>query len=126
MDGVSLTSLLTIVNLLILIGAPVAVIIAFRSKMAEVKQDVETRVRQALTEENTILTSRTTRLETEVRRLNRIIVTIQSAFARQGVRIEIEGETVTLTDTRRARSSTVQIQIDSGELGAIKDKESKP
>lgn len=65
-------------------------------------------------------------LKDELKHLKRIVTAIQYALNRQGLRIEIDGESITLIDDQARKARTVQIRIDSDEIDAInnsKDKE---
>jgi len=62
-------------------------------------------------------------LEKKIMHFERVIGTIQLALKRRGLRIEINGETITLIDESKRSASTVQIRIDSDELPEVDGKE---
>src|SRR5260221_10592837 len=88
----TLTSWLTLINLLFVLAIPLAAFIAFRFGFTKAAEAAEKRVRAALTEENTILQTKVDRLEFEV-------TAMREALKEEGIYITIDGERVTIKRT---------------------------
>lgn len=92
-----LASLLTIANLIVLVGGIIGGWIVIRSAIQRAENDVQTRVRQALHDENELLQARVKRVEQENRRLDKlmqlIVVTLKKT---QNIDLEIDDDVVIL------------------------------
>ena len=88
-----LTGLLTIANLILLIGGSIGGVIVIRSAIAKAESDVQTRVREALSAENELLQARVMRLEKENKRLGGLIDLIIATLKRtHHIELEVDGE----------------------------------
>ena len=89
---ITLTSWLTLINLLFVIAVPITAFIALRFGFTKAAEAAEKRVRAALTEENIILQTKVDRLEFEV-------TAMREALKEEGIYITIDGERVTIKRT---------------------------
>lgn len=111
----TLTGWLTIANLIILVLGGLGGTFVFRSALARAENDVQERVRDALSAENELLQGRVNRLERDNKRLNRLIELIISTLSKKHrIDIEIDGDIVTV----RTQSGTHTARIDSADLTA--------
>lgn len=95
----NLTDLSIIGGLIMLIGNIVGGYIMLRSTLAKAAKDVEKRVRDGLSAENTLLKERVERLEKDNRRLDRLVRLIAVTLKKtQGLELDIDGDLLTLRD----------------------------
>lgn len=93
----SLASVLAIVNLVLVVGGVVGGYIVMRSAIARTESDVQTRVREALHDENELLQARVMRVERENKRLQDLIqLLIEMLKKTQQIDLDIDGEIITL------------------------------
>lgn len=123
MDAITLTSWLTVANLLLLVSGAIGGILAFRSSFSNAEHAVESRVREILKDENAALQDKVGRLEKEVARFGKTLRAIQRVLEDQGMHMEVNNDVISLTDARRTRGKTVYTRIDSDELKVIEKKE---
>jgi hypothetical protein len=122
MNELPITSWLTILNMLLVIGGTLGAAIAFRSGRANAERAVETRVREMLNDENKLLQDRYARLEKELARVRRTMQAILKILEDQGLHMEVRDDVISLTDERQRRGRTVSMRIDSGELPMPEEK----
>ena len=93
----SFASWLTILNLIILVGGGVVGFFTVRSAIIKANQDTQTRVREALHDENELLQSRVTRLERENKRLENLIQLFIAMMKKtHNIDTEIDGDVITM------------------------------
>lgn len=109
----TLTGWLTIVNLIFLVAGGIGGTFVFRSSLRKAENDVQERVRDALSAENELLQSRVNRLEKENRRLHRVLQLLASTLKKtHGIELEIDDETIyvrTQAGTHIARLDTTDV-----------------
>lgn len=72
---------------------------SLRSAQARSEVDIQTRVREALHDENEVLQSRVKRLETENKRLSNLMLLIIAALRKtRGIELEVDEDMITLRD----------------------------
>ncbi len=113
---ITLTSWLTLINLLFVIAVPLAAFIALRFGFAKAAEAAEKRVRAALTEENTLLRARIEYLEFET-------TAMREALKEEGIYITIDGERVTIK--RTSEPDTTRHIIKKPKTTAVKKIEEK-
>ena len=93
------TSVLTIVNLVIVIGLMLGGYIAIRSGVARSGQEIQERIKQAFKDENELLQSRVKRLEAENKRLNSLMQLVVAALKKtHGINLEISEDMILYRD----------------------------
>lgn len=90
-------NILTIANLLLVIGGIIGGYIVLRSAIAKAESDVQDRVRDALSTENALLRTRIDRLEHENRRLSRLMQLLMDTLKKtQHIEVDIDENMITL------------------------------
>lgn len=96
---VVLTSIIAILNLFLLLGAPIGIYIAIKTSAASTASTIQERVRQALNDENKLLQERLERVEKDNIRLNKLFLLVIQIFKKvYGADLEISGDMVILRD----------------------------
>ncbi len=101
-------SILTLVDLIIMVGTAFGVVWAFRSSKGRSEREIGERVRQALHEENELLQSRLKRIETENRHLNDMLQFVIDMLKRTR-NITLEIDTTNSIVTFRGSDGTIQV-----------------
>lgn len=111
----TLTGWLTIVNLIIIVLGTIGGALVFRSSLRKAENDVQERVREALSVENELLQSRVNRLERENKRLNQLIRLIISTLKKtHAIDLEVNEDIVVVRthgDTHTARIESQDLTI---------------
>jgi hypothetical protein len=106
----TLTGWLAIANLIILVFGSIGGMLAFRSALAKAENDVQSRVRDALSAENELLQSRVNRLEKDNRRLNKLLQLIAQTLKKtHGIELEADDGMVILRDS--TGQHTVRVEV---------------
>lgn len=106
----TLTGWLTIINLFIMIAAPLGGIFIFRSSLAKAKDDVQERVREALESENKLLQSQIDRQDRTLRRMEKILQLIAATLKRtHNIELTIDEDIVILRDIKSGHQHTASI-----------------
>lgn len=107
-----LATLLPLLSLIIATGAAVGVVVAFLGNKNRGLSEVQSSTITALQAQNEAQEHQIKMLEKKIVRLNRIVLTIEYALKRRGLRIEIDDEAITLVDERSGRAGTsMQIRL---------------
>lgn len=115
MAMIDFTGWLTIINLIVLISGSIGGTLVFRSSLRKAENDVQERVREALSAENELLQSRINRVEKENRRLNKLIQLIVTVLKKTlNAELEVDGDIVYL----RTPQGTHTARIDTTDLSA--------
>jgi hypothetical protein len=96
---------LTIISLLLALGAIVGNILAY---MKSSKGQIQERAINAMEKELDLLHSRIDDMERENQRLEQIIATICEALQKRGLHVSVEGHIVTVTDGNVTQSVRIQ------------------
>lgn len=107
----NLATFLPILSLVLSVCLAIGGLIAFRQGYAKQAGEIEERVIGALKVLNTTQETQLVTCEKEIMRLKRVVATIQYALKRRGLRIEIDGDSITLIDEQSRQSRTVQIRM---------------
>jgi hypothetical protein len=102
---------LPVLSLILSLAALAGGILAFRSGYSKQASEIQEKVIDALKTQNETQATQIVACEKEIGRLKQIVVTIQYALKRRGLRIEIDGNAITLIDEAVSKERTVQIQI---------------
>ena len=109
------TSILTIANLVVAIGIIIGGYIAIRSSMGRASSEIQERIRQALHDENELLQARVKRLETENKRLNKLVLLVVNVLKKtHGITLEINEDMITLRDASGLHISHLYTTDDLG------------
>ncbi len=98
-------SFLTVVSLLLALGAIVGNILAY---MKSSRGQIQERAINAMEKELDLLRSRLDDMERENERLEQIIATICEALQKRGLNVSVEGHIVTVTDGNVTQSVRIQ------------------
>jgi hypothetical protein len=97
---ITLTNLLTLVNLLCLVGGLIGGYIVLRSSITKTKDEVQDRVRDALIAENALLNKRLDRMDIESKKQARVLALIITTMKKlYGIEIDIDEDAITLKST---------------------------
>lgn len=107
---IDLSGWLTLVNLVVLVAGSFGGVLVFRASIANAERTVQERVIDALKDEREILNSKIQSLERDYARQNSVISTIRYALMQRGLKIVIEGEFVTLSESGGKSSKITRIQ----------------
>ncbi len=125
MENINLSALLVIGNLIFLVMGVIGGYIVLRSTMSQAAQKLQTVLVNTLKEQNDIQEKQIATLEKKVLRQDRTILTIQYALRkRRRLRLEINGDAITLIDERTSSEITVPIRL-TGSLEKEEDKENE-
>lgn len=106
-----LPSILALANFLILAAGIIGGWFVLRSSIAKSETDVQTRVRAALHDENELLRNRVQRLETENKRLSKLMQLIVTTLKKlHGIELDIEDDVITL---RSANGNVSRVSTDA-------------
>ena len=97
-----------LVNLAFLIFLTVGGFVAYRVGFAHTTEEVQERVINALNVEIGMLRDRVQAMEKENARLSQVIVTITSALKKWGLSVSIDGELVSISDTKTTQTARIQ------------------
>lgn len=111
----ALAAILPYLSTVLTICIGVGCFFALRGEAAKQANAIQDRVIAALEAQNKMQAQQIEAHEREISRLNRIVETIQAALKRRGLRIEIDGDSITLIDDHARRSHTVKIQMTAEE-----------
>ena len=112
-------------NLIFLVMGVIGGYIVLRSTMSQAAQKLQTVLVNTLKEQNDIQEKQIATLEKKVLRQDRTILTIQYALRkRRRLRLEINGDAITLIDERTSSEITVPIRL-TGSLEKEEDKENE-
>lgn len=104
----TLTSLLTLANFVLVVGGLIGGWLAIRSALTKSAMDVSARVREDLSAENELLQSQVKRQGGKITRLERVIDLLITAFEKMyGVKIEVDEETVTIRTSNGTHVSRI-------------------
>lgn len=94
---IDLSSILSIVNLLLILSGIVAGRVVLKSSVAKAESEVQTRLQDMLSAENEVQRSRIQRLEAENKRQSRLIQLIITTLKKlHGIELDIEEEIITI------------------------------
>ena len=84
---------------------------AMRQGYSKQATEIQEKVIGALQAQNEAQETQIATCEKEIARLKRVVSTIQYALKRRGLRIEIDGDAITVVDEQSRQSRTVQIRL---------------
>lgn len=91
------SGILTLANLIILVGGGIGGFLSLRSSLAKSKDEIKERVLNDLSKENEILRNRVQRLEAENKRQAKLIQLLVTTLKKtHGIELDIEEDVVTL------------------------------
>ena len=93
-----LTSIIAIAEFLIVLAAIIGGYLSVRGVVSKSSEEVQSRVRDALKDENELLQSRITRVEAENRRLSDMLQLLTTIFEKRGVTIIIDDSMIQVKD----------------------------
>lgn len=102
-------NILSILNLVLVIGLAIGGWVAFRYGVTRTANEVQERVINALESEINALKNRLSELEKENARLTQVIAIIRTSLRRRGVFITIDGEMVSIRDKAGKTTHTTRI-----------------
>ncbi len=102
-----LSEWLPLVNLTFLIFLAIGGFVAYRVGFARTTEEVQERVINALNVEMSLLRDRVLATEKENARLSQIILIITSALKKWGLSVTIDGELVSISDTKTTQTSRI-------------------
>ncbi len=102
-----LSEWLPLVNLTFLIFLAIGGFVAYRVGFARTTEEVQERVINALNVEMNMLRDRVLATEKENARLSQIILIITTALKKWGLSVTIDGELVSITDTKTTQTSRI-------------------
>jgi hypothetical protein len=108
----NLGAFLPLLNLILVIGLAIGGAIAIRSGVGKETSGMQDRAIDAQTAQIAAQTAQIGALEQKIERLERMLETVQEVILRRGLRVEINGEYVTLIDEGNKRQSTVKIRVE--------------
>ncbi len=110
-------AILPILSITIALMAAVGVVVAFLGNKGKGLSEVQTSTITALQAQNEAQEKQIRILEKKIARCEGVISTLQVTLkSRRGLLLEVNGELITITDTRTGAEQSVKIKIDSGEL----------
>lgn len=98
---------LPLVNLTFLIFLAIGGFVAYRVGFARTAEEVQERVINALNVEMSLLRDRVLATEKENARLSQIILIITTALKKWGLSVTIDGELVSISDTKTTQTSRI-------------------
>lgn len=102
------SQILTIANLIILVTTIIGGYFALKTTIARAENDVQSRIRQALHDENELLQSQVERQERDMRRLRAIFdLLITTLKKTHGIDIEIDGDVITFRSNNGVQVSKI-------------------
>lgn len=96
-----------LVNLAFLIFLAIGGFVAYRVGFARTTEEVQERVINALNVELSMLRDRVLATEKENARLSQILLIITTALKKWGLSVSIDGELVSITDTKTTQTSRI-------------------
>ena len=105
-------SFLPVLDLVIVLCLAIGGYLAIRSGYGKQTSEMQERAISALTAQIEAQKAQITSLEQKILRLERLLETVQETLSRRGLRIEINGEFITLIDEGTKRSNTVKIRME--------------
>ncbi len=102
MENVNPSSILVILNLVVLVGGIIGGYLVLRTSLAHGSQEIQERVRVALKDENEGLQRRLDALEDDYAMCKRQLELVVEIMRRQGIILEINGEMVKVRDAQGA------------------------
>lgn len=105
------SAFLPMLNVLLMVCLTVGGVIVFRGSRGKAVTEAQERTIDALKVQNETQEKQIERLEKKVTHLNRVVLTIEYALKRRGLRIEIDDDAITLVDERSRANQTVQIRM---------------
>lgn len=108
----NLSTILSIVSFIFTIALAIGAIFAFRAGYSRQANEIQGTIIDALKTQNEAQERQIASCEKEISRLKKVVGSIQYALKRRGIRIEIDGDMITLVDEAiPGHERTVQIQI---------------
>lgn len=105
---ITLPGWLTILNLILLVGGGIVGFFTVRSAITKANQDTQTRVREALHDENELLAKKVERVEKDNKRLESLIQTLMVMLKKiYHIEIEIDGDIVYMRSPNGTHSSRI-------------------
>lgn len=114
-------NVLSILNLVLVIGLGIGGWAAFRYGITRTANEVQERVINALESEINALKNRLSELEKENARLTQVIAIIRTSLRRRGVFITIDGEMVSIRDKAGKTTHTTRIHGVQQDESAFQD-----
>ncbi len=105
------TALLPVVSLVVSLCIAVGGVIAYRGAVSRSTSEIQKNTIEALQAQNETQEKQITACEKEIRRLKEIMATVQYALKRRGLRIEVDGDSITLYDEQTRSALTAQIRM---------------
>lgn len=99
-----------LVNLAFLIFLAIGGFVAYRVGFARTTEEVQERVINALNVELSMLRDRVLATEKENARLSQILLIITTALKKWGLSVSIDGELVSITDTKTTQTSRISLE----------------
>ena len=104
-------ALLPVMSIIITLCAVVGGAIAFRGNQGKGASEIQERAIDALQAQTEAQEKQIKMLEKKLMHLNRVMLTVEYALKRRGLRIEISDEAITLIDEQSRANQTVQIRM---------------
>lgn len=119
-----MSMILPMLSLVIALSAAVGVVVAFLGNKNRGLSEVQTSTITALQAQNDAQEQQIKAQGQQIKRLNRVVLTIEYALKRRGLRIEIDDEAITLIDENASkRGTSMQIRLMDHVTGKEEDKE---
>jgi hypothetical protein len=106
-----IATLLPVLSIVVSLCLVIGGFFAFRTGYNKTASEIQEKVIEALKAQNEAQEVQIKTCEKEISRLKRVVATIQYALKRRGLRIEIDGDTITLIDDQSRNTRTVQISL---------------
>lgn len=108
---IELSPFLSVLNVVLMIGLTIGGVIVFRGSRGKAIAEVQDRTIEALKTQTETQERQIKALEKKITHLNRVMITVEYALKRRGLRIEIDDDAITLIDERSRANQTVQIRM---------------
>lgn len=119
-----MSMILPMLSLVIALSAAVGVVVAFLGNKNRGLSEVQTSTITALQAQNDAQEQQIKAQGQQIKRLNRVVLTIEYALKRRGLRIEIDDDAITLIDENASkRGTSMQIRLMDHVTGKEEDKE---
>jgi len=106
----NMTDLLTWAPVILGLALTVWGLLALRQGYSKKVSEIQKNVIEALNTQNETQARQIVICEREIRRLKRVVATIQRALVRRGLQVEIANEEITIIDKQTRRTHTLQIR----------------
>jgi hypothetical protein len=104
-------ALLPVLSIVLTLCMAVGTVMAFRGNTGKGLSEAQEKAITALTTQNEVQEKQIERLEKKLVHLNRVMLTVEYALKRRGLRIEIDDDAITLIDEKTRANQTTQIRI---------------